>query len=49
VGEGDLRSDILRGLLRAFRSRGIEIPYPRRDVRLIATPETQENPLPPKG
>ena len=40
VGEGDLRSDVLREILRTFRARGIAIPYPTRDVRVIATPET---------
>jgi small-conductance mechanosensitive channel len=44
VGEGDLRSDISKAILRGFREGGIEIPYPRRDVRLLATPETQEKP-----
>ena len=43
TGEGDLRSDLCRALLRSFRTHGIEIPYPRRDVRLLATPETIEN------
>jgi len=44
LGEGDLRSDISRAILRAFRDGKIEIPYPRRDVRLLATPETKETP-----
>lgn len=43
VGEGDIRSDLLRDILRAFRDNAIHIPYPRRDVRLIATPATQES------
>lgn len=42
AGEGELRSDLLRDILRTFRANEIEIPCPRRDVRLIATPETQE-------
>ena len=37
VGEGDLRSGVLREILRAFKARGIAIPYPTRDVRLITT------------
>ena len=49
VGEGDLKSDLLKDLLRAFRAHAIEIPYPRRDVRVIATPATQEFPVPPRG
>ena len=40
LGEGDMRSDLLKDVLKAFRAEGIEIPYPRRDVRLLATPET---------
>ena len=44
VGEGDTRSEVLRGILRTFRARGIAIPYPTREVRLIATPETAEGP-----
>jgi small-conductance mechanosensitive channel len=44
AGEGDLRSDIYKAVLRAYRANGIEIPYPRRDVRLLATPATQETP-----
>jgi len=42
VGDGDLRSDIYKAILVTYRQAGIEIPYPRRDVRLLATPETQE-------
>lgn len=41
-GEADLRSDLLLDILRTYKAHGIEIPYPRRDVRLIATPETPE-------
>ena len=40
VGEGDMRSELLKEVLKAFRAEGIEIPYPRRDVRLLATPVT---------
>lgn len=42
VGEAALRSEVLREILRTFRAEGLEIPYPRRDVRLLATPATQE-------
>jgi len=42
AGEGDVKSDLLRDVLRAFADNAIHIPYPRRDVRLIATPETKE-------
>ena len=40
VGEGDMKSELLKEVLKAFRAEGIEIPYPRRDVRLLATPVT---------
>jgi len=42
AGEGEVRSGLLLDILRAFKTHGIHIPYPRRDVRLIATPETQK-------
>lgn len=49
AGDADLRSEIYREILASFRAAGIEIPYPRRDVRMVAaewsgmtTPETQE-------
>jgi small-conductance mechanosensitive channel len=44
-GEADLRSDLLKDILRTFKAEGIEIPYPRRDVRVLATPETPETPI----
>jgi len=44
VGEGKLRSDLLLDILARFKAHGIEIPYPRRDVRILATPETLEKP-----
>ena len=34
-GTGDVRSDISRSILKAFREHGIEIPYPHREVRMI--------------
>ena len=40
VGEGDMKSELLKEVLKAFGAEGIEIPYPRRDVRLLATPVT---------
>jgi small-conductance mechanosensitive channel len=46
VGDGDLKSDILKDVLKAYRAEGIEIPYPRHDMRLITTPETQKNAIP---
>ena len=49
VGDGELRSELLKDLLKAYRAAGIEIPYPRREVRLIATAETGENPSLPRA
>lgn len=37
VGEGDLKSTLFKEILGSFKANGIEIPYPRRDVRVIAT------------
>jgi small-conductance mechanosensitive channel len=47
VGEGELRSELLKEVLRTYRAEGISIPYPRREVRMIPTPETRENRIPP--
>jgi small-conductance mechanosensitive channel len=47
VGDGDLRSDLLKDVLKTFKARGIEIPYPHREVRLITTVATMENPSAP--
>jgi small-conductance mechanosensitive channel len=44
VGEGELRSELLMDILKAFRSAAIEIPYPHREVHLRATPETGISP-----
>ena len=43
-GESELRSELLKDVLRTFRSEGIEIPYPRREIRVIATPEMANSP-----
>ncbi len=40
LGEGELRSDLLKDVLRSFRDAGITIPYARREMIMIATPET---------
>jgi len=45
AGDADLKSAVFREVLRSFREAGIEIPYPRSDVRLLATPETKEKPV----
>jgi small-conductance mechanosensitive channel len=45
VRDGAVRGAILLGVLRAFRAEGIEIPYPRREVQLLATDATKENPI----
>jgi small-conductance mechanosensitive channel len=34
-GSQNVRSDVFLGLLAEFRARGIEIPFPQRDVRLL--------------
>ena len=45
VGHLDLRSTISRAILREFAAHGIEIPYPRRDVRLLrAEPDAVAGP-----
>jgi len=44
-GEGELRSALLIDIVRTFKANGIDIPYPRRDVRLITTGATPENPM----
>ena len=38
-GSQNVRSDVSLALLEAFRSRGIEIPYPQREVRLLPVPD----------
>ena len=40
VGDADLKSALIRDILKRCSERGVEIPYPRRDVRLLATPAT---------
>ena len=44
-GDADVKSDLYRGLLAAFRGAEIELAFPRRDVRLLATAETKETPF----
>jgi small-conductance mechanosensitive channel len=34
-GSQNLRSDLIVALLARFRERGVEIPYPRRDIRVL--------------
>ena len=38
AGTGGVRSDINMAIWKSFRESGIEIPYPQREVRVIATP-----------
>jgi small-conductance mechanosensitive channel len=45
VGEGDLRSDILKDVVKSFRAEGITLPYARREMVMIATPETPDLPV----
>jgi len=35
-----VQSDVYRAILKAFSANGIEIPYPQREVRLLAAPNT---------
>jgi len=43
VGDADLKSALIRDIVKRFAAAGIEIPYPRRDVRLLATTATGKN------
>ena len=36
-GSQNVRSDVSIAVLAAFRAKGIEIPYPQREVRLTGT------------
>ena len=38
-GSQNVRSDVSLALLAEFRARGIEIPYPQREVRLLPVPD----------
>ena len=40
LGQGGLRSDLLREIVREFRAHGIEIPYPQREVRMLGEPRS---------
>ena len=35
AGAGAMRSDILRGIKREFDARGVSLPYPQREVRIL--------------
>ncbi|MGH6608928.1 MAG: mechanosensitive ion channel family protein [Burkholderiaceae bacterium] len=39
AGSLPIRSEIARSVLKRFQQEGIEIPFPRRDVRITAVPE----------
>ena len=41
-GQGSLRSAIFCAVLHAFRHEGIEIPYPQRDIRIVANAQSAE-------
>jgi small-conductance mechanosensitive channel len=41
-GAGQVRSDLWKAILGALRGRGIEVPSPRREIRLEVTPATKE-------
>jgi small-conductance mechanosensitive channel len=38
-GSQNVRSDVSLALLSEFRARGVEIPYPQREVRLLGVPD----------
>jgi small-conductance mechanosensitive channel len=42
ASDGEVRSDLYRAILARFRAGGVQIAYPRHDVRTIATTETQK-------
>lgn len=37
-GQGNLRSDLYRGILKRFQASGIEVPYPQRQIRVLTPP-----------
>jgi small-conductance mechanosensitive channel len=45
AGEADLKSSLFKDVLRRFRESKIEIPYPRREIRLLNTAETRNVPF----
>jgi small-conductance mechanosensitive channel len=47
ASQGQIRSDLLKALVEAFRAEGIPFPAPRREIHAFATPETQEKPSKP--
>jgi small-conductance mechanosensitive channel len=44
AGEADLKSALYKDILRRFPESRIEIPYPRREIRMLATPEMRNFP-----
>jgi small-conductance mechanosensitive channel len=47
VGQLGLRSSLNRAILKAFAAEGIEIPFPRRDVRVLGAVATEPTSPPP--
>jgi small-conductance mechanosensitive channel len=45
MGDGDVRSEVLKELLKSFKAGNIELARARREVHLIATGETQNSPV----
>ena len=43
VGDADLKSALIRDIVKRFRERRISLPVPRRDVRMLATAETPKS------
>ena len=48
LGKANIRSDIYRNLWQSFRSHGIEIPYPRREIQVLRRSESGLMPTPSK-
>ena len=44
AADGEVRSDLYRAILKALNGAGVQIAYPRQDMRMIATPEMQNKP-----
>ena len=49
LADSEIRSELLIEIIREFRAAKIEIPYPHREVRVLATPETQNSPVQSKA
>src|SRR5206468_2741066 len=48
-GQLNLKSALNREILKAFGENGIRLPYPQRDVRIVATPSSQNLAIKPQS